>query len=106
MLRYLLMISVIVLISCKEGVTIDSTSEKTYQASLAEMKKGLSDAEIIQLNFSLSTIGMSSIPSASNFMAEVQDPKQYTMDIVNGKNRNQINKLAKKLIEKRSAQFK
>jgi hypothetical protein len=70
------------------------------------MKEGLSQSEIFQIEFSLIAIQASSIPSAKYMMAKIQDPKEYTMSSVHGKNRHQIIKLAKEMAERKAGQFK
>ncbi|TQV65679.1 hypothetical protein FKG94_28300 [Exilibacterium tricleocarpae] len=107
MVRYLLTILLTILVvSCTDRVAIDSSTIESYEKSLSQMKQGLSKGELFQLEFALTAIGASSIPSAKDHMAEVQSPEEYTMKAVHGKNRQQIIKLAKKLIEKKAAQFR
>ncbi len=106
MKRILLLSFLAFLISCTDRVAIDSTTPETYEISLNRMKQGLSEGEIFQLEFSLIAIQASSIPSSRNITAKIQDPKEYAMNAVHGKDRNQIIKLAKEMAERKANQFR
>jgi hypothetical protein len=96
-LRYTLIPLIILLAGCIDRVTINSDSEASYDMSLSEMKQGLSEGETLQLNFALIVIGISAIPRASDWQVKMEDPKKYTMRMIDGKSRRGIINLAKKI---------
>lgn len=101
MIRYLLILLIIALVSCTDRVVIDSSTPESYEISLSQMKQGLSEGELVQLEFSLIAIGALSTPSSKSYMAKIHDPKKYTMKAVHGKSRQEIIRLAKKLANKK-----